>query len=213
MMGEIMENNKVYIDIESVDFITLKRIVKLICDELEIDKKGRIMKTFFVMILLLANIAVASDDGQVLANSEPVKKENCPCPPKPKRRPVMSPRLAPVFKYREPQQRQEQDQENEQEQDQNQHQTVNVHVHNQDNYRVAARLAAASRSRFKLGLHAGCGPTGVKRTQLDSNSYRYDLRNDMVIGASLSIRLLGPVWLTGQAFSNKMYTGGLEFEF
>lgn len=155
------------------------------------------MKTFFIMLVFFNIVAVAENNT------------DC-CKPKPKPRATTIRRVI-VPQQKEPQQKQ--DQENEQEQDQNQHQTVNVHVHNQDNYRIAARLAAASRSRFKLGLHAGCGPVGVKRIEVSSNNYRYDLRNNLVVGASLSIRLLGPVWLTGQAFSNRLYTGGLEFEF
>jgi len=159
--------------------------------------------------LMLANIAVAGGEETVISNSSEPQK-NCPCPPKPKPKVPAVHRLS-FPKEREPQQKQYQDQDNEQHQ--NQRQTVNVHVHNQDHYRLAARLASAARSRFKLGLHAGCGPVGVKRTEVSSNSYRYDLRNDLVIGGSVSIRVLGPVWLTGQAFSNRLYTGGLEFEF
>lgn len=141
-------------------------------------------------------------------------QENCPCHAKPKPRPrSVIRKVSPVIQHREPQQRQEQDQENEQEQEQDQRQTVNVHVHSAaDNYLLAARIAKASRSRFRIGLHAGCGPVGVKRI-LNGTINRYDLRNDLVVGGSLSVRLVGPVWLTGQAFSNRLFTGGLEIEF
>lgn len=148
-----------------------------------------VMFSFFVCVVVFAEPA------------------NCPCPPKTKPKPRPAVRyLTP--KTITPQQKQDQDQDNEQEQDQKQRQTVNVHVHNEERHSTSVY-----RSNFKVGLHVGCGPTSVKKAILAPGINNYLLKNDLVVGGSVSVRVLGPVWITGQAFSNNLLTGGIEIEF
>lgn len=149
-------------------------------------------KLFLLMILSSALFAVENKDCCVVRKPKPKQSVR-----------RVAPRLLP------PNQKQAQDQDNEQEQDQNQHQTVNVHVHNNSE----SRATSGSRAGLRLGLHAGCGPNGVRARALAPGLTSYELKNELVVGGSVSVRVLGPVWITGQAFSNRMLTGGLEVEF
>jgi len=64
-----------------------------------------------------------------------------------------------------------------------------------------------------VGAHAGCGPIRVKQLQINPSLTNYNLRDGLVIGGSLSVRVLSPVWITGQMFTNGLTTGGVEVEF
>lgn len=98
-----------------------------------------------------------------------------------------------------------------------QKQNVNIHIHNDSESKSKSGCCESKsrcrRSNFKVGVHVGCGPVGVKSVYIDPSTIRYDLRSGLVVGGSVSARVLGPAWLTGQAFSNGLLTGGVELEF
>lgn len=135
----------------------------------------------------------------------------CPTPtPKPKPAVKKQVIVKTVVQKEKPEQKQEQ------EQGQDQKQNVNVYINNGDNGHSHYReriIKVPQRARFRVGAHAGCGPVGVKSVQVSPTITQYNLRDGLVIGGSLSVRVLGPVWITGQMFTNGLTTGGVEVEF
>lgn len=105
--------------------------------------------------------------------------------------------------------------EQEQDQKQDQKQNVNIHIHNSDRHSNDSSSSSYynHQPRFMLGVHLGCGPVGIKASQLTSSVTEYKLKSGLIVGGSVSVRVLGPVWLTGQVFSNDMYTAGIQLGF
>lgn len=168
-----------------------------------------------ITVVLVVGLTLFSKFAKADSMPEP-KKEEQPCvklcqpaPAKPKPAVKKQVVVKTVIQKEKPEQKQEQ------EQGQDQKQNVNVYINNgSDHHRYRERIIhVPKRARFRVGAHAGCGPVGVKQVQVSPTVTQYALRDSLVVGGSLSIRVLGPVWITGQMFTNGLTTGGVEVEF
>lgn len=176
---------------------------------LNIAKRLVMLSILWILCVLFTGTGFAADNASTAPSPSPEVEPKCVrlCPnPKPKIAPKPAQKkVAPKPVQREPQHlTQDQDQSNEQ--DQHQTQTVNVYPnYGQVRERVVERTVVAHRENNRIGLLLGWGPKGCCLN---------NRQNDGLIGgAGYDRRIVGPLWLGVEVFTNYSYFGKIGIDF